>query len=154
MTNFTTRDPNQISKHEHCEANDAKRVVIVGGENLNLNIDKVDVPMPEVIKVPEIVKETSVIEIEKPVYIKETEIVTIEKPIEIIKKELQVEKIEIPVIVKETEIVEVEKPIIIKEYEIKEIQVPIVINKNNWIFVSMFLANALTFVYLLLTKLN
>ncbi len=105
---MTLRDPNQIVSEEHDELNNAKRVIIVGGEMPEFKVGQVSTggfTPPEVIK------------IEVPVIVKELEIKEIEKQIPIISTELKIEKIEVPVLVKEIHVEKIEVPIIIKEYE-------------------------------------
>lgn len=109
---MTLRDPNQIVTSEHDEQNNAKRVIIVGGEipefkmpdlsNLKLSggsqIQKIEVPV--------IVKEVQLEKIEVPVVIKEIEIREIEKPIPVVIKEIHVERVEVPIVVKEYETIQ------------------------------------------------
>jgi len=150
---LTNMDPNYIVRSEHREEDRAKRVYIVGGADLNVEVDNeklsealktavesIELPEPRVtipeIKVPEIdVKmpemDLKVIEVEK----------TITVP--------QIVEVEKTVVVKETEVktVEIEKPVYIKELEIKTVDVPVITEKiieriPGWvysIFVLQFL---------------
>ena len=106
--NPSQQDMNQYSAREHDTENDAKRVIIVGGEGINIQAD-IKIPEAQVIEIPTIIKEIERIEI--PVIIKEVEIRTIE----------------VPVIIKETQVITVEKPIITTIYE--KIEVPVIVNQ-------------------------
>lgn len=124
-SNLTQLDPNQISTLEHDDKNDAKRVILVGGENISISIDenklvnavkeglqniKIDNSQPAQ-------QETRIQIIEKNVFIPQIEIKEIEKIVYI--PQIEYKTIEIPVI--SERIVTVEKPVIIKETEFKEI---------------------------------
>ena len=128
------RDNIEINQHEHDEELEAKRVVIVGGE-FKLDTDKISKSLEtalskatfdfgplgksevttnsvevQVIKVPEIVKET--------------EIKVVEVPIQTFVPQIQI--VEVPKIVIETKIIEVEKPVIIEKIQTVYIDKPIV----------------------------
>ena len=121
----TRRDANQVIKYEHDETANAKRVVLVGGEKLDITVDSdkisqsikeslenLEIKMPEIttlnrnseiktVEVPVIIPEVKIVEIDKPIITKEVQVIEVEKPVII--KETTVEKIEIPVITKEIE---------------------------------------------------
>ena len=109
---LTLRDPNQIVTSEHDEKNNAKRVIIVGGEMPEFKMPEFPKNLAEQtvkiekVEVPVIVKEIEIQKIEVPIIIKEIEIKEIEKPIPVIFKELQIERVEVPIIVKEYETIQ------------------------------------------------
>lgn len=125
--NLTQLDTDQIIKKKFDESHDAERVILVGGEKLELFIDSdkianavkeglgtftfpadriggeiqiINVPTKENVFIPQL----EIKEIQVPVIIKEIEYREIEKPIYIEK------------------IITVEKPVVIKEIEFKEIE--------------------------------
>jgi hypothetical protein len=113
----TDRDPNRIIQREHQMDLDAKRVYIVGGADLKINVDTKELieglkegvsnSSIQVVRVPEIVKEydVKVIEVEKIVYL--------DKLIQI----------EVPKIIYEPKIIEITKEKIVIEEKIREIEV-------------------------------
>lgn len=129
MRKLSNLDPNQITTRMFDEESDAQRVVLVGDTRIdditgavkealsNLTVNMASTPAisqaPQIIYVPQIVKETEIVTVEKSIVTKEVEVVTIEKPI--ITTEIQVVTIEKPVIVTEIKIIEIEKQVIIKE---------------------------------------
>lgn len=127
--NLSHQDPNQIITLEHDNQFDAKRVIIVGGEKLDITIneDKIVNAIKEGLSNIEfknmstsqpIVDNISQIQtIEKNVFIPQIEIKEIEKQVFI--PQIEYRTIEIPVITER--IVTIEKPIVIKETEFKEI---------------------------------
>lgn len=123
---LTSLDTNQVMIREHDESSDAKRVIIVGGEDTfaqaikdSLSNLTLDVKMNNEQQAPII--------IEKPV------IHEVIKEVAVIQKEIQIEYVEKPYIITETKIIEVpriqevvrieyiEKPILIEKKEIVEI---------------------------------
>src|SRR5579871_3245189 len=121
-TKLSQLDTDQIHKATFEESHDAQRVVLVGAEKLNIEINetkllqsietglkniKIEAPKTDII--PFLTEK----EVEKPVFIP------------------QIERIEIPVIVKETEYVE--KPVFIKEIEFKEIEKTVYVPKIEYI---------------------
>jgi hypothetical protein len=120
---FTDLDSHQIMKVQHSDEYAAQRVVIVGmdGKDLNLNVDKLDIKMPEMKEQQVIVKELEIKEIEKQVIV----------PYETIKI------VEVPVIVKEIQVVEVEK--VIEKCIYKEISVPVMTSKIEIVRVPEYL---------------
>jgi hypothetical protein len=128
-TNFSQLDTNQIINRKFDESIDADRVVLVGGEKLELSIDSDKIAnavkealsdfkfMPE--NRPTVDLKTQIQSIEKNVFIPQIEIKTIEIPV--IVKEIEYKTIEIPVITER--IVTIEKPIVLKEIEIKEVYI-------------------------------
>lgn len=129
--NFSQLDTNQIINRKFDESCDADRVILVGGEKLELSIDSDKIAnavkdglsnfkfMPETIaKVDlqtQIQRDIQVIE--KNVFIPQIEIKTIEVPV--IVKEIEYKTVEIPVYIEK--LVTIEKPVIIKEIEFKEV---------------------------------
>lgn len=109
-TTLTSLDPHQISRVEHDETNDAKRVIIVGGDfKLEPKIDWSSFPKQEPAVIVQ--KEIQIVEVPK--------IVT----------ETKIERVEVPVVVKETVVERVEVPVIVKE--LQEIKVIKDENNNN-----------------------
>lgn len=102
MEDVTQRDVNQISKYEHDQEHNAKRVVIVGG---SFEVPKYEHPL-------NLQQEVRVIEVEKPIIVKEYEV-----------KIVEVEKQVLVQVPSEIRVVEVEKPVIViqKEIETKEV---------------------------------
>ena len=125
--NLTQLDTDQIIKKKFDESYDAERVILVGGEKLELSIDSdkivnavreglsgislpinqssgefkiINVPTKENVFIPQL----EIKEIQVPVIIKEIEYREIEKPIYIEK------------------VITIEKPVIIREIEFKEIE--------------------------------
>jgi len=119
-TNLSQLDHNQLVQREHDQSNDAKRVVIVGGEKLDISIDSDKIAQAVKdgmanIKFPKddrIGDAFNLIEVEKQVFIPQIEYRTIE----------------VPVIVKEIQYREIEKPVYITEY--KTIEVPSGVKEN------------------------
>jgi len=112
--NLTQLDPNQVSRAEHDPNNDAKRVVLVGGEKLDIFIDsdKIANAVRDALSNPFGVDSgyhgegaMNIITVEKQVFIPQVEYKTIE----------------VPVIVKEIEYREIEKPVYITEYKTIEV---------------------------------
>lgn len=112
------QDINQYSAREHDTDNDAKRVVIVGGEGITLNAD---IKMPQILETQVIIKEVQVLEV--PVIVKEFE--KIEVPVVV--KEIEYRTIEIPITIKEIQVVTVDKPVINTIYE--KIEVPVIVRE-------------------------
>lgn len=127
--NLSHQDPNQIVTLEHDNQHDAKRVIIVGGEKLDISIneDKLVNAIKDGLSSIKFennqtsqsgIDNTAQIQIiEKNVFIPQIEIREIEK--QIIVPQIEYRTIEIPIITER--IVTIEKPIIIKETEFKEI---------------------------------
>lgn len=119
--NYSNLDVQQMQAYAFDEANDAQRVVLVGGEGMTFNFDKIDMKMPEILKETCIVKELEIKEIEKPIIIIQEKI----------------EKIEVPVIVKEVQVVEIEK--VIEKIVYKEINIPVVTKEIEIVRVPEYL---------------
>ena len=139
---MTLRDPNQILTAEHDEQNNAKRIIIVGGEMPEFKMSDFSKTLVEQsikiekIEVPVIVKEIEKIEV--PIVIKEIEI----KEVPILIKEVQIERIEVPVIVKEYQTIEATAQI--KEIVHKE-SIP------KWFMILMLVESIIT-ILTILTK--
>lgn len=102
----------------------AWRVSVVDGVTLHadqINLPEMKFPEQQVIKVPEIIRETEVHQINVPVIVKEVQLERVEIPV--IVREVETVTIEKPIYIHEVKIVEIEKPVIIKETEFKEIPV-------------------------------
>lgn len=125
MTQPSSLDPNQIVQYKYDDALRADRVVLVGGENINisasLDADAIGkaiashilIPEQKVsneiqqLSIPTIIKETSIEKIEVPVIIKETEIKLVEVPKVIIEKQIEIKEIQVPVVTQEVKIIEI-----------------------------------------------
>lgn len=128
-SNLTHLDPNQIATLEYDSLNDAKRVIIVGGEKIDMSIDqdKLINAVKEGLSnirfenvqeaVPTVPLAREIQTIEKNIFIPQIEIREIEKQVFI--PQIEYKTIEVPVIIEK--IVTVEKPIVIKEIEFREI---------------------------------
>ncbi len=116
--NLTLLDRDQVTILEHDQANDAKRVIIVGGDGAqiaesikeSLKDIKVDFKLDEE-KIRGLLNEFK----PAPAVLPEHTIVPVEHT--------KIEKIEVPVIIKETEFQVIEKPIVVKEVELKIIEI-------------------------------
>lgn len=126
--NLTQLDPNQILQAIFQEDKDAQRVVLVGGEKLDITVDsnKIAEAIRDGLKnitVPSYNERlpsfTNAIPIEKNIFIPQIEIKTIEIPTII--KEIEYREIEKPIYI--DRFVTVDKPIIIKETEFRYIEV-------------------------------
>lgn len=122
----STRDIHEIHQNEHDEANAARRVVIVGGGKVDIQVDtskvsesisealkgiKLDIPE---IKIPESSGETKIEVIEVPVqtFVPQVETKIIEVPKPIITTEYKVVEIEKPIVTEVLKTIEIEKPVI------------------------------------------
>ena len=99
----------------------ARRVTVVDG--IQLNVDSITMPemkFPEqqVIKVPEIIRESQVHQVNVPVIIKETQVIEVPKII------TEYKMIEVPVVIREVQVVEIEKPVIVTEVKVIEKLIP------------------------------
>jgi hypothetical protein len=119
-------DVDQMNKRTFQEDVDAQRVILVGGGDIQVNVDtsKIEKAMQNAIsnikldmKMPEMNNKIE----EKHIFIPQIQIKEIEKPIFI--KEIEIREIQVPVIIKETQFKEIEKTIIVTEY--KTIEVPV-----------------------------
>jgi hypothetical protein len=166
-TNFSQLDTNQIINRKFDESCDADRVVLVGGEKLELSIDsdKIANAVKEGLKDFKFVSENiakvdlqpQIQIVEKNVFIPQIEFKTIEVPViikeyQIIEKQVVVPQIEykvieVPVITER--IVTIEKPVYITEFKeiIKEKYYPLTM-KIAAVFQALCLA-ALLLTYLL-----
>lgn len=123
--NFTQLDTNQVINRKFDPDNDADRVILVGGEKVEISIDqdkmvqaikdglsniKIDNNQP-------VQQATQIQVIEKNVFIPQIEIREIEK--QVIVPQIEYRTIEIPVVTER--VVTVDRPVIIKETEFKEI---------------------------------
>ncbi len=121
--NLSQLDPNQISTKEHDSTLDAKRVILVGGENLNISVNedklvdaiKDGLRTIKIDSTPALSAEKEIVE--KHVFIPQIEIREIEKHIYV--PQIEYRTIEVPVVTER--IVTIERPVIIKETEFKEI---------------------------------
>lgn len=126
-TNFSMLDTDQIIKKKFDESHDADRVILVGGEKLELSIDSDKIAnavkeglsnfrfMPE--NIPKVDLQPQIQSIKENVFIPQIEIKTIEVPVII--KEIEYREIEKPIYIEK--IITVEKPVVIKEIEFKEV---------------------------------
>jgi len=134
MGKMSDLDPNLITRKEHDVESGAKKVYLVGGQDINVDIDSdklsealkvavenIQIPIPVVtipeIKLPEIDlklpnNDIKVIEVEKVIEIPKIETVEVEKTIVIKEIETKLVQVEIPVITKELEVVTIEIPVV------------------------------------------
>lgn len=110
--NLSHLDPNQISTLEHDDKMDAKRVILVGGEKLDININEE--------KLVGAIKE-GISSIQQSIHQNENiqQIQTVEKNVFI--PQIEIREIEKQVFIPQIEYKTIEVPIIIKEIEFKEI---------------------------------
>lgn len=127
MATLTQRDNNQIERHEHDEAVDAKRVYIVGGADIKVNADTSHIASSVASAVKEGLADViPSMKLEQPAKI---EVVEVEKYVVV--KEPQIVEIEKQIVVKEKELVYIDKPVIIEKIVYKEIEKPIVVDNNS-----------------------
>lgn len=125
----STRDIHEIHQNEHDEASNARRVVIVGGGEITLDVDtssvsesisealkgiKLDLPKMEQTKT-----EVQVVEIPIQTFVPQVETKVIEVPKPIITTEYKVVEIEKPVVTEILKTIEIEKPIFIEKIKEK-----------------------------------
>ena len=120
------RDNVEINQHEHDEHMDAKRVLVVGGE-FKLDSEKISKSLQDALSKTKFeVGTTNSMEVQVikvPEIVKETEVRIVEVPVQTFVPQIQI--VEIPKIVVETKVVEVEKPIFIEKVETVYIDKPI-----------------------------
>jgi len=110
---ISQRDPNVISRYEHDEVLNAKRVKIVGGEIVIPEVKFPDNMKFSTIEVPKIIEQIKIERIEVPVIVKE------------------MVELRIPEIVYKTEVKEIDK--IITLTEVKTIEIPTIVEKPVYI---------------------
>jgi len=126
--NMSNRDSDQVTRFEHDEENNAKRVMLVGGEIFIPEIKfpenlKFDSKVIEIIKeVPVIVEKIVIKEVEKPIIVEKQ--VQVVQQVPVFKDNIIYKEIQVPVIVKELEVKEIEKIVFVDKY--KEIDKPII----------------------------
>jgi hypothetical protein len=128
-TNLSLLDTDQIIKKKFDETHDADRVMLVGGEKLELTIDsdKIANAVKEALSdfkfmsetTPKLDIPTQIQSTEKIVFVPQIEYKTVEVPVYI--EKIQYKTIEVPVIVEKIEYRTVEVPVIIKEIEFREV---------------------------------
>jgi hypothetical protein len=126
---LTQLDNAQLPRYMYDAENQAQRVVLVGGSDIQINA--------QVQQQPQI--ETRIEKIEVPVIVKELSVQQVNVPVII--KEVQIERIEIPVIVKEVELRVVKTDVVVTKHEVIQIEKPIFIEKSTqlpkWVFACM-----------------
>jgi len=124
----STRDTHEIHQNEHDEALDARRVVLVGGGSVNMDIDtsKVTDSITEALRGFKLDIPTSA----QPTEYK-TEYKVVEVPVQVFVPQIETKIIEVPVqtIVTEYKVIEVEKPVVTEVLKTIEIEKPIFIEK-------------------------
>ena len=157
---MSQKDNAQINRYEHDDDLCAKRVVVVGGGEISMNIDASSITNAvkeglKDIKIEAIeLKEMScnckpeVQIVEKQVFIpSEPQVIHIKESIPVVSSVVQI--VEVPVIVKEVEIKVVEVPVIVKEVQV--IESPM--SKNNKdILMKIIVIAQIIITVLLLTK--
>jgi hypothetical protein len=122
--NITQLDFNQYDRRTFDEQNDARRVVLVGANDLKVEAKEINIDTKELASnIKENMKEI-VDKLNDKLNNKEKEII--------------IEKIEVPTIIKETEIKTVEIPKIITEIQYKEVHVPIIQEKIKEVEVTKY----------------
>lgn len=173
----TQKDPNQILRAEHDEANNAKKVIIVGGsfdsekltESFQKALDNMQINMPKnwplggVTNVPgwpqiQPGDQLHTHETVKEVFIPQVQIERFPEYI----KETVVQLVEIPVIQREIEVKIIEVPKYIDRIEYKTIEVPIAVKEIQTIeiektvpvwFKISFILQSLALIGLLITQI-
>lgn len=124
----STRDTHEIHQNEHDEGINARRVILVGGGDISLDLDtsnvteaitealkgiKLDIPQ----SAPQIQEkaEVQVIEVPTQVFVPQVETKIIEVPVQTIVTEYKVVEIEKPIITEIIKTIEIEKPIILEK---------------------------------------
>ena len=124
----STRDTHEIHQNEHNEALNARRVVLVGGGDISLDLDtskvtdaisealrgiKLDLPEARTEAAP--IQEFKIIEVPTQVFVPQVETKIIEVPVQTIITEYKVVEIEKPVITEVLKTIEIEKHVIIEK---------------------------------------
>jgi len=145
---LTGLDASQVPRYTFDENKSATRVVVVGGEMPQFNVDAKFAPPVEkeikTIEIPVIIKEQILEKIEIPVIIKETEIREVHIPNYLTFEKLQIVEVEKPIVVKEFERIEV--PVIVTQKEVQIVHV----DKLN--YKLLFIMQIITFGLILLSK--
>jgi hypothetical protein len=117
--NFSQLDTDQIIKRKFDEAIDADRVILVGGEKLELSIDsnKIAEAVKEALSDFKFMPETRA-KVELPAQIQS-----------ILVPQIEYKTLEVPVIIKQIEYKEIEKIVYIPQIEYKTIEVPIIVKE-------------------------
>lgn len=118
----STRDNLEMNQHEHDEGLNAKRVVVVGQGELDLDVDteKITEALTEAMKG---------FKIDMSNQPRTSEIKIVEIPTQVFVPQVETKIVEVPVVVKETQVIEVEKPILTESVKIVEVEKPITIEK-------------------------
>ena len=118
---LTDIDKDQLPKYTYSQKHNAQRVIMVGGENI-----QIEAKFPENFNM-----EPKIIHVEKPVIVKEIELREVEKPV-IIERE-KISFVDRPVIVKEIEVREIVKEVPVYLERIVEVEKPVIIEKEKFI---------------------
>ena len=123
----STRDTHEIVQNEHNEALNARRVMLVGGGDISLDVDtstitesiskalkgiKLDTPAATA---PSIGPEIKIVEVPVQVFVPQVETKIIEVPVQTIVTEYKVVEIEKPVVTEVLKTIELVKPVIVEK---------------------------------------
>lgn len=117
--NFSQLDTDQIVKRRFDESKDADRVILVGGEKLELTIDSDKIANA----VKEGLSDFKFVPENRPIVDLLPQIQTVYVP------QIEYKTIEVPVIVKEIEYKEIERIVYIPQIEYKTVEVPVIIKE-------------------------
>lgn len=124
----STRDTHEILQNEHDEGMNARRMVLVGGGNVKIDVDtsnitdsitealkglKLDIPKP--LSAASSKTEVQIVEVPTQVFVPQVETKIIEVPVQTIVTEYKVVEIEKPVVTEVLKTIEIEKPVIIEK---------------------------------------
>lgn len=122
---ITSLDPHQIAQYKYDDERRADRVILVGGEKLNINADLGGLEA----KVQELSSSLKLLSNTVPPMQNAPEVKIVEVPkIEVV-KQVQYKEIEKPVIVKQVEYKEVQVPVIVTDKQIVEVEKPVLVEK-------------------------
>ena len=130
--NLSNKDPGQISRGEHDEYLNAKRVVIVGDAKVDIDTSAIKMQLEEAFKSINFTggnRQVQVIEIPKIITERVTDVIQIEKEKIVIVPEVRIERIEVPVFNEKIVKVEIEKPIYYETLKLVEVEKPIIIKE-------------------------
>jgi hypothetical protein len=164
-TNLSNKDPGQISRHEHDEYLNAKRVVIVGDAKIELDTAGIKQQLEESFKTINFTGgngQVQVVEIPKIITERVIDVVQIEKEKIVVIPEIRIERIEVPVFNEKIVKIEVERPVYYETLKIIEVEKPVIIKETievtpKWVMPVFFtnlvlLTGAIITIALLLKK--
>lgn len=122
MRKLSDLDTTQMNRAEHQADCEAKRVYVVGGELVKVNVDTN--ALTKALQDSVIKAFNGGLNNMQPQQVQQQEptIITIDKPFIVREKEIEIREVQVPVIVRETQIKEIEKPVLVIEEKIKVIE--------------------------------